>query len=130
MPQIVFSAPHLYDPDAPPLDDPNGMMHDTVGMLPSLGREKRFAFWVTDQLRATGRTVLGPHADESGWAVQINADGGFVVLFLGYEEKRAAFSVLIHGFDAQAAAVSAFEALKGVVETTEGTVIVSVDPNA
>ena len=130
MPYISFAAPHLYDAGAPPLDDPTGMLHDAPGMLAPLGRQKRFAAWVGEQLRAAGRKVLGPQADESGWALQVNAEGGFVILFLGYEEKDAAFTVLIHGFDAQAAATSAYEDLQAILAKTDGARVVKADPDA
>jgi hypothetical protein len=61
---FAFDAPELYDPSARP------------------GRRKRLAVWLRDQLLAHDVPALGPHPAAEGWALSINADGGFVFVLL------------------------------------------------
>ena len=45
-------------------------------------QRKRVAAWLRDQLLAHEVPALGPHAEDDGWALSVNAGYGFVFILL------------------------------------------------
>jgi hypothetical protein len=128
---IWFEAPALDDPDAPPLDDREGLFHDAPGVLAALGRQKRLALWLRDQLRAKGIAVGGPQADEDGWGLQITGADGFVVASLIRKEgAQGVFGLHLMSLDADAETERTTDALEEIFSQSGETRLLEIDRDA
>ncbi|MGL5448031.1 MAG: hypothetical protein ACRDBL_12045 [Rhabdaerophilum sp.] len=90
MMEFKFRAPSLFEPNAQPSSDLEGILHDALGMAARLAKCEAIARWLLAKLNLAGLKATGLSVDESGWIIEAPSNPGFAVCILGGHENDEA----------------------------------------
>src|SRR5262245_47705169 len=76
MKDFTFRAPTLHDATATASPQEEDAWHDAPAAAEHLAKTKKCALWLKSEMVRKGLAANGPYADESGWMIDVPADGG------------------------------------------------------